>query len=399
MHLKILFTSTLLLFLFVGNSFEMSSSPPPSSSYHNQMFDRYVAIGDSLTHGFQSGAVDETRQAYAWPAFLAKKMNTEFIQPLLRFPGHLVNIEDIAKNNISWWEYYYVLIGGERVDDYSNQSLINNFGITGADITTIKDYSGSEGGFYELVLGQSKGTAIDQALNRNPTFISLWLGNNDVLGSALHCDLSYLTELDIFEQNYLQVIDKILAKDSIQGVVVANIPDVTCIAYLDDANNTNLPAGSVKPFWLYSTTEDFVLTPDDLMIIQERTNEINEVIFYTAVANGWAFVDTHEIFLDISTYGHDLKNSSGIATDRVITSEYLGGLFSLDGVHPSITGHAVAANYMIDAINDNYLTNLDYVDEYQASEDDSLYNDPVDPRYLVNSWIGQAITFVINTFI
>jgi len=49
------------------------------------MFERYVALGDSITHGFQSGAVDETRQNIAYGCLLADKMNTPFNLPLPSF--------------------------------------------------------------------------------------------------------------------------------------------------------------------------------------------------------------------------------------------------------------------------------------------------------------------------
>jgi len=79
----------LVLFTATGAS-AMGSKPP-------KIFDNYVSIGDSITHGFQSGAVDETRQPTAYPALLANKMGTTFNLPLLKFPGYLVNIEEIGR--------------------------------------------------------------------------------------------------------------------------------------------------------------------------------------------------------------------------------------------------------------------------------------------------------------
>ncbi|MBK6316604.1 MAG: hypothetical protein IPF53_20545 [Blastocatellia bacterium] len=71
-----------------------------------------------------------------------------------------------------------------------------------------------------------------------------------------------------------------------------------------------------------------------------------------ADANGWAFVDVNAILTDIA------KNGFAIAGVGTVTTDYLGGLFGLDGVHPSATGHAIVASAVIDSINAKYGTSL-----------------------------------------
>jgi len=93
-----------------------------------------------------------------------------------------------------------------------------------------------------------------------------------------------------------------------------------------------------------------------------------------------------------------IKDGNGNGTGRYVTADYLGGIFSLDGVHPSITGHAIVGNNMIEAINDSYGAGLAGINEYAVSENDSLYKDPYDPRNLIDGWIGDAIVFVVELF-
>jgi lysophospholipase L1-like esterase len=364
------------------------------------IFTRYVALGDSITHGFQSGSVDETRQNSAYPCLLAKQMNTSFNVPLLKFPGFLVNIEDIGKGNIKWWQYYYPLIGGVRVDDFKDQSKINNFGVTGMTLSEVITSTGKDGGFYKLTLGPDGKPALDQALAKNPTFVSFWLGNNDVLNAALRVDASSLTDVNLFLDYFKTVESRLLATSSVQGVVVANVPDVTSIAYLDKVTNPVFTSGSYKPFWLKEALDNMIFTPDEIVLVRNKAKIINDRIKEVAAANGWAFVDANSIFNDIKQNGHPLKDANGNATSKVVNADYLGGIFSLDGVHPSITGHAVAANCMIDAINKAYGTNLKYVDEYSISQNDSLLKTPFDPRknWIQDSWIGKAIYFVVDVF-
>ncbi len=347
--------------------------------------------------------VDETRQPWAYPNRIAQQMETSFTQALIKFPGYFVNIEDIAKGHISWYQYYYVLTGGSRVDDYDNQEILNNYAITGCDISTAQYSTGEEGGFYELVLGKKGKPQLEQALDRKPTFATIFLGNNDLLGAALRCNLDELTPLKIFKADYARMVVRVGSElkengGTIQGVAVANLPDVSCIAFLDEDPNPDSPAGTVKPFFLTQSTESLRLTPDDIVKIQARHKEFNKIIEEAAIANGWALVNVNETFTDVKENGRSLLRADGSASGRMIDAEYLGGLFSLDGVHPSVTGAAVAANTFIDAINEGYGTDLGYTDEYMTSEQDTLYIAPYDPRTIVNSWVGQALYYLIDIF-
>jgi lysophospholipase L1-like esterase len=393
---NVLFLTIVFVLLTTVGAFAMGSQPPAPEP---QIFDRYVSIGDSLTHGFQSGAVDETRQPTTYPNVIAQKMGTEFNQPLLKFPGYLINIEDVLKGNIAWYEYYYPLVGGERVDGYDDQDILNNFGITGSESHNGLNTGGSEGGFFKLVLGSNGAPQVQQALDRDPTFVSFWLCNNDVLGAALTCDTGALTSLADFQRDFGACVDAIADKDTVMGAVLLNVPDVTCIAYLQEASSPDLPNGSMNPFWMARASSNMALTPDDLALIQQRTNEINAEIERVSAADNFAFVDANAIFTEIRQNGHDLKDATGVpAGQRTITADYLGGLFSLDGVHPSVTGQSVAANLIIDEINATYGEDLAPVDELAAAASDTLLQDPVDPRDLIDGWVADAIYFVVELF-
>jgi hypothetical protein len=289
-------------------------------------------------------------------------------------------------------------VGGERVDSYADQDILDNFGITGSEAHNGLNTGGSEGGFFKLVLGKTGAPQVNQALDRDPTFVSFWLCNNDVLGAALACDVAALTPLADFKRDFGACVNAIAAKDTVMGAVLLNVPDVTCIAYLQEANSPDLPAGSMNPFWMARASAGMALTPADIALIQQRTDEINAEIERVAMANNFAFVDANAIFNDIRDYGHNLKDGNGLATGQTITADYLGGLFSLDGVHPSVTGQSVAANFIIDEINFTYGEDLGPVNEVAAAASDTLLQDPVDPRTLIDGWVADAIYFVVELF-
>ena len=373
-------------------------APPPADNGNvTSFFGRYVSVGDSITHGFQGGSVDETRQGDAYGARLAKVMNTGYEMPLLKFPGYLVNMEDVWKGNIRWYQWYCGLVGCRKTE--SNQSRLNNFAVTGEDAQTVLNTGGSEGGFHKLVLGKNGRPQLTQALDRNPSFLSVWIGNNDALGAALHRDLGELTPINTFYNSYRTIASRIAAKQSagvIQGVAVANTPDVTAIPYL-----TRRADGSYKAFWdSHVSGAGDVLDADEIAVMRTQVAGINGEIARQAAANGWALFDANAFFNDVKANGYALKYSSGRDSSRRITADYLGGAFSLDGVHPSSTGHAIATNQFILAINRTYGKNLARISEYAAAGADSLYTNPVDPRpTITGTWYGKAITFLLDLFV
>jgi len=101
----------------------------------------------------------------------------------------------------------------------------------------------------------------------------------------------------------------------------------------------------------------YVLLPSEVAEIEVATNAYNVVIKAAAEANGLAMVDAKSIM-------DDLNKPSGVTmNDFTLKATFVtGGMFSLDGVHPSPRGYAFIANKFIQAINAKYGSNLKGVD-------------------------------------
>jgi len=155
------------------------------------------------------------------------------------------------------------------------------------------------------------------------------------------------------------------------------IPDITSIAFLLNRQDLirflgqdyGLPAGSLVglpammlvklgllPGSVFSDP-NYVLDPTEQQIISTRINQLNAVIYNTVTAHNMALVDTHGIFQFLS---QNTLNLFGVN----LTTRFLGGLFSLDGVHPSNIGHGLAAYFFIDALNQRYGANISQIDGY-----------------------------------
>ena len=84
------------------------------------------------------------------------------------------------------------------------------------------------------------------------------------------------------------------------------------------------------------------------------------------------------ILVDIHSYFQTLQNGITINSYKATTG-FLGGLFSLDGVHPTNTGYALVANQFIDAINSSAKTNIAQVNVSAVAAADPLFGLNVTP--------------------
>ncbi len=402
---------------------ELQAPSAPNFTQGNANFTRYVAIGNSLTSGYQSSSLYESAQLYSYPHLIAKEVGTDFIQPIINDPGTVGRIEIKSLNPFT---LTYNPSGGSLTNP--NAQYYNNLGIPGivlADVmnsvNTVSSFSKSP--FIDIIL-RGKGTQFAQAkdLNGNkPTFISLWIGNNDVLGFATSGGVRPTTPTDAntFTFLYNQLTDSLLTTGA--KIVVANIPDVAAIPFFTTVgpgiaqklsslgiagmyyqqhgqyNGTVLPVSALANYsalitllgqnyagllgtstgkfyrdnnvditplitaGILDTNQVFGLHPKnpwpDALILdaseittaRNATSAYNTAITSIAAGKGFGLVDMNSVFNQIRS--HDF--SGGTTYDGIVftTTFVTGGLFSLDGVHPTSRGQGIIANEFIKVIN------------------------------------------------
>jgi hypothetical protein len=99
--------------------------------------------------------------------------------------------------------------------------------------------------------------------------------------------------------------------------------------------------------------DKWVLLPSEQAEIKAATDEFNATIEAAANSAGLAFVDANALLTELAT--------TGIASDNFILTANLvtGGAFSLDGVHLTSRGYAMAANEFMKAIDATYGSNFE----------------------------------------
>ena len=263
---------------------------------------------------------------------------------------------------------------------------------------------------------------VDEIAPLNPTFFLLWLGENDLLYYAVSGgSADSITSPQLFGQTMGGIMQALTANGA-KGVVatvgdVTKSPFFTTIPYnglvltqsqADSINFamtlyqlpfTNYKAGPnpflvtdpssphpyfkvrqmqpgelvlltvpqdsmkcagmgiINPntFMPYPIPDNFVLKMDEVTALQNATTAYNAIIEQLAGQFGLAVVD-------INTHFQTLE--AGIVWDgiKLSTKFITGGVFSTDGLHLNPRGNAVTTNYIIDAINAKYGSNIPKAD-------------------------------------
>ena len=239
-------------------------------------FSNYVSLGNSLTAGFADNALYIQSQQNSYPNIIASQFalvgGGVFTQPLMadNLGGLLLNGVQISNNRLvlSSNAGQPVIppssIAGTPQTEITNKlsGPFNNMGVPGAKSFHLA--APGYGSVAGLELGQANPyfvrfstsettTILADAVAQNPSFFSLWIGNNDILSYATsggtgkdqvgNLDPSTYGSTDITDPNvfggvFTQLINELNANAS--GGVVYNIPNVTDIPFFTTVPNNAL---------------------------------------------------------------------------------------------------------------------------------------------------------------
>src|SRR5213594_4191598 len=198
------------------------------------MFVRYVAMGNSITAGFQSGTITRSTQLGSDVRRVADAMGAPYYYPQLVYPGCPPPFTNIFTNTR--------LLGGTATTCYYRATpippFLTNVAVPSAEVIDILHNGPFVPGtnsnpLTQLMLGGR--TQIQAMAAAHPTFVSVWIGNNDVLGSVLSAtnagDPALVTPVTTFQTEYQEIVDSInsvSAKAILIGV--ANVTEIPFVS-------------------------------------------------------------------------------------------------------------------------------------------------------------------------
>lgn len=228
---------------------ELSAPVVPPLSTGTANFTRLVSIGNSLTAGHQSNSLFESAQKYSFGSLLAKQVNSAYHQPLVSDPGigGRINLTGFTTTTPASPIFSYSPAAGGNPLNLNHTAPYNNLGIPGAilfDIMDTTDFAqksiARNNPFFNLVLrNKALGNSIfAQAKALNPTFLVVWIGNNDVLGYATSGGTrgtdqtgKLPSDANVFAFLYSQLVTRIASEMPTAKAVFGNIPNVTSVPF------------------------------------------------------------------------------------------------------------------------------------------------------------------------
>ncbi|HMI57584.1 MAG TPA: hypothetical protein VK511_06030, partial [Gemmatimonadaceae bacterium] len=244
-----------------------------------------------------------------------------------------------------------------------------------------------------------------RAAEAQPTFLSAWIGNNDVLNASLSGILpatpgisNGVTSIGAFTTNYKNLVKAIRAIPSIKGGVLIGVVNTTNVPILFRAALLQSPtvkgafdaaagvttvldasctptttslisfqlAGAIRagqhpplvacealPGPFAPVGNVFVLDAVEQAAVTDTVNAYNSLISAEADSLGFAYYDPNPDLVALKVSG-DVPPFP----DLTQPAAAFGQFFSLDGVHPAAAAHVKIANGIIDVVNAKYGTSV-----------------------------------------
>jgi hypothetical protein len=363
---------------------------PPAGKMNPSMF---VVIGEGLAAGAGDFGLSEELQPFSFPSLVAERLGAPFSQPVMEAPGIGPVIvwpelpvrppqpmqTTVLKEFPPAGPFSNLAIPGLKLADALNRRPTSPL-IHGGDSlqTAINLILGVPG-----ILGAAREphpTQLESALRRNPTLALIALGYFDVLDAAIKNNLSLLPEEAAFRANYERLLRQFPKTTT---VIACTIPDPKDTAFLTPVsaaarvvkaepavlsmlfqladNDAFTPTGLVEVGCRVITKTPTPL-PDGSVVpgrtvdaISERVEALNKQIRALAESEGALLFDLHGLCGRI-------KRDGLLAGQRKLTADYLGGVYSLNGVYPGATGHGAIANGVIELLNTSFGASYSPVD-------------------------------------
>src|SRR6267154_2846448 len=376
------------------------------------LFARYVSMGNSITAGFQSGGINDSTQQQSYAVLLAQAMHSPFYSPLMNRPGCPPPYTNVFAQPTP------TRVGGGTSTTCALRKIpanpppyISNTAVPGAEVEDIfnnLDTASNANTLTQFFLG---GLTQAQMMERaHPTFVSVWIGNNDVLGAATNStnggDSTKITSLANFQARYGALLDTVAAAGP-EGAVLIGVANVTAIPFFSRgatywAIKNGLVPGAAFPaaFTVSSNcapiatgipgargdsvlvgfpygaallgaaqagaprnldcadTVAQIVVPKELVKLVTAVTAYNAYISAQATTRGWAYLDPNAKLAALATDTAQVRPfpyfPQGNAGDTVAVRRPFGRAFSLDAVHPSAATHRLLADTLRKVINAAY---------------------------------------------
>lgn len=355
-------------------------------------FSNYVSLGNSLTAGYCDNALFIEGQANSYPAILADQFalvgGGEFKIPYTNDnTGGLL----LGGNVIAGPRLYFNGSGPAPVTGIPTTEVstvlagpFNNMGVPGAKSFHLlaPGYgnvagvgTGQANPYFVRFASSPSTTILADASAQDPTFFSLWIGNNDVLGYATSGGsgtnqignfnpATYgpndITDPNVFANVYTALVDGMTANGA-QGVV-ANLPYVTTIPFFTTVPHNPVPLNAATAAQLnagFAAYNNGLLFAQSVGLLTADEVTRRTISFAASSTNKVVMVDSY--LTNLAAYG--------IPSYRQATSEDLVVLPARSFIGTVVGGNPAQINGVSVPLADNWILSKDEILEVKTATD------------------------------
>lgn len=217
-----------------GDDPEVFVPDPNVHAEAGAMFDRYVAMGNSITAGYQSGGINDSTQQESYARLLAQQFGTSYVYPRLTLPGCPPPTANFLTG---------VRVGSGTATTCAlltdpAGTFLNNVGVPGAAVEDPTATTSQASNILTSLFLSGK-TQVERALDADPTFLTIWIGNNDVLDAAAKGILvptagltRGVTDSSVFKVEYNEMLTQLTAENpELEGALIS-VVNTTAIPLL-----------------------------------------------------------------------------------------------------------------------------------------------------------------------
>lgn len=333
-----------------------------------------VSIGDSLTAGTQDITTQVETQQAVWVEHLAASLrhmtDVHFVPPYLTQSGERFR-PDVIPTNLA--------VPGLEVRDLPER--IRRISLLGDKLIDVVPFhqplsQASRVQSVQEVAGELLRTLRHEMPDRE-TWVFVWLGVNDVLfdmTSYSKIDASVIdrvtTSPNLFHTHYRRLLAE-LSSGGARRIFAMTIPQITGAAFFMSPEHLSVLLGDEPPRgffkagdsvlmsavfaslsltamdgvaekWWEGLSQKDILTADEIAVMNARVKIYNGIIRDLAIQYDAEVIEAGSILEDV------FRSGVTLADGRKLSARYGEGLFSLDGLHPSHTGHALFATRLIE---------------------------------------------------
>ena len=394
--------------LLLGACHEDGTLEPPATPAGGALMSRYVAMGNSITAGFQSAGINDSTQKQSYAYLIAASAGAPYYYQSLRGRG----CAPPFTNNVS-----QARVGGGAANTCdlvapAEHPWLTNVAVPGARaIEMTNNFAtpvSASNALTTIILGGE--TQAQRMTEANPTLVTMWAGNNDVLGALTNSGNPGVSAAVTSSGNFNTAYDAAAAaiantgaKALLIGVVdVTNIPYTStgtviwclktgacpgvpaapfpagfkvlnncspaAVALGGNGDSTLVPWSKFVPLigaaaagatdTLDCTVDTKVVTPAEYAVMRNAVVAYNTHIQAVVAANpNFAYWDPNPTLLAKKAAGQ-VPLFPDISTIGTGGSVGFGPLFSLDGVHPNATAHKLIADSIAAHLNTAFGTTI-----------------------------------------